>query len=116
MGYNLEFVLVKGLTHSVADRLSPYPKKEDKCLDLEDRIVPSVASKSLRTKQSGENPKDPHINKIASIAKSDEDYQYMIDAIRNKVPIKAIKESSELKQIQGQYDNFHSTTQVKETL
>ena len=30
----------------------------------------------------------------------------MIDAIRNKVPNKAIKESSELKQIQGQYDNL----------
>ena len=30
----------------------------------------------------------------------------MIDAIRNKVPIKAIKESSELKQTPGQYDNL----------
>ena len=62
------------------------------------QIDPSVASKSLRTKQAGENPKDPHVDKIASIGKSDKDYQYMIDALRNKIPIKAIKESSELKQ------------------
>ena len=78
MGYTLEFVHVKGSTHSVADRLSHYPEKENTCLDLEDRFIPSVASKSLRTKQSGKNPTDPHINKIARIAKNDEDYKYMI--------------------------------------
>ena len=64
LGYNLEFVHVKGSTHSVADRLSCYPEKRNKCLDLEDRFVPSVTSKSLRTKQAGENPKDPHVDKI----------------------------------------------------
>ena len=69
----LEFVHVKGSTHSVEDRLSHYPEKENTCLDLKDRIIPSVASKSLRTKQSGKNPTDSHINNIASIAKSDED-------------------------------------------
>ena len=106
LGYPLKFVHVEGLTYSVAERLSCYPEKENTYLDLEDRFIPSVASKSLRTKQSGKNPTDPHINKIASIARSDEDYKYMIDCIRNKVPIKSIKESSELKQIQGQYDNL----------
>ena len=91
---------MKGSTHSVADRLSRYPEKRNKCLDLEDRFVPSVASKSLRTKQAGENPKDPHVDKIASIGKSDEDYQYMIDSIGYKIPFKAIKERAELKQIE----------------
>ena len=43
LGYNLEFVHVKGSTHSVADRLPRYPEKENKCLNLEDRFVPSVA-------------------------------------------------------------------------
>ena len=78
LGYNLEFIHVKGSTHSVADRLSRYPEKKNKCLDLEDRFVPTVASKSLRTKQAGDNPKDQHIDKIASITKTDEDYQYMV--------------------------------------
>ena len=106
MGYPLKFVHVKGSTHSVADRLSCYPEKENTCLDLEDRFTPSVASKSLRTKESGENPTDPHINKVARIAKDDEDYMYMIQCIKNKIPIKSIKENSELKKIQGQYNNL----------
>ena len=103
LGYNLEFIHMKGSTHSIADRLSCYPEKGNKCLDLQDRFVPSVASKSLRTKQVGENPKDPHIDKIASVGKSDKDYQYIIEAIRNKIPTKAIKETSELKQIEGEF-------------
>ena len=73
LGYPLELVHVKGSTHTVADRLSRYPQKENTCSDLDDRFVPSVASKSLRTKESGENPTDPHIDKIARIAKMDKD-------------------------------------------
>ena len=84
LGYPLEFEHVKGSTHSVADRLSCYPEKENTCLDLEDRFTPSVASKSLRTKESGKNPTDPHINKIARIAKDAEYYKYTIECIKTK--------------------------------
>ena len=91
LGYPLELVHVKGSTHTLADRLSRYPQKENTCSDLDDRFVPSIASKSLRPKECGETPTDPHINKIARIAKMDEDYMYMVQCIRNKSPIKSIR-------------------------
>ena len=84
LGYPLELVHVKGSTHTLADRLSRYPQKENTCSDLDDRFVPSIASKSLRTKESGETPTDPHINMIATIVKKDEDYMYMIQYIKKK--------------------------------
>ena len=40
---------------------------------------------------------------IAKIAQSDNDYQYMVEAIKDKIPTKSIKEDSELKQIEGQF-------------
>ena len=49
LGYNLKFVHVKGSTHALADRLSRFPEKTNTCLDHEDRFVPPVCSKSLRT-------------------------------------------------------------------
>merc|ERR1711954_259000 len=45
LGYPLKFVHVKGSTYSLAERLSRYPEKENTCLDLENRFVPSVATK-----------------------------------------------------------------------
>ena len=56
--------------------------------------------------QVGDNPKDEHGDKIAKIAKSDEDYQYMVEAIKEKIPTKSIKEESELKQIEGQFESL----------
>ena len=106
LGYLLELVHVKGSTHTVADRLSRYPEGQNTCLDLDDRFTPSVASKSLRTKESGKNPTDPHINTIVRTVKEDEDYMYMIQCIKNKIPIKSIKENRELKKIQGQYNDL----------
>ena len=96
LGYPIELVHVKGATHTLADRLSRYPNKKNNCTDLDDRFTPAIASKSLRTKETGETPTDPHINKIAKIAKEDDDYMYMIQCIKNKIPIKSIKEDSEL--------------------
>merc|ERR1711954_37134 len=46
LGYNLKFAHVKGSTHALADRLSRFPEKNNTCLDLEDRFVSSVCSKS----------------------------------------------------------------------
>ena len=97
---------MKGSTHSVADRLSRFPEKNNRCLDLEDRFVPSVSSKSLRTLQVGDNTKDQHVEMIAKIAQSDNDYQYMVEAIKDKIPTKSIKEDSELKQIEGQFESL----------
>ena len=73
LGYPIELVHVKGATHTLADRLSRYPNKKNNCTDLDERFTPAIASKSLRTKETGETPIDPHINKIAKIAKEDED-------------------------------------------
>ena len=56
--------------------------------------------------QVGDNPKDQHVDKIARIAKIDEDYQYMVEAIRDKIPTKSIEEGSELKQIEGQFESL----------
>merc|ERR1711954_407191 len=84
LGYKLKFVHIKGSTHALADRLSRYPEKTNTCLDLEDKFVPSVCSKSLRTLEVDENPKDHHLEKIGRIGKSDKDYSYMAKAIKEK--------------------------------
>ena len=63
--------------------------------------MPVIASKSLRTKESGYTPPDPHVSKIAKIGKEEEDYTYMINCIKDKVLITTVKEGSELKKIQG---------------
>ena len=97
---------MKGSTHAIADRLSRFPEKKNTCLDLEDRFVPSVCSKSLRTLQVDENPKDHHLETIATIAQSDDDYKYMVKAIKDKIETKSIKEDSELKKIEGQFDSL----------
>ena len=68
LGYPIEMVHVKGATHTFADRLSRYPVKNNHCPDLEDRYVPHVASKSLRTKEAGNAPTDPHVTKLAEMA------------------------------------------------
>ena len=106
LGYNLKFVHVKGTTHAMADRLSRFPEKNNTCLDLEDRFVPSVCSKSLRTLEVDENPKDHHLEKIGRIGKSDEDYSYMVKAIKEKIDTKEIKEDSELKKIEGSFQSL----------
>merc|ERR1711954_622255 len=103
LGYNLKFVHVKGTTHAMADRFSGFPEEKNTCLDLEDRFVPSVCSKCLRTLQVDENPKDHHLEKIGRIGKSDEDYSYMVKAIKET---KEIKEESELKKIEGSFDSL----------
>ena len=92
LGYNLKFVHVKGTTHAIADRLSRFPEKNNTCLDLEDRFVPSVCSKSLRTLEVDENPKDHHLEEIGRIGKSDEDYSYMVNARKEKINPREIKE------------------------
>ena len=97
---------VKGSTHALADRLSRFPEKTNTCLDLEDRFVPSVCSKSLRTLEVDENPKDHHLETIGRIGKSDEDYSYMVKAIKDKIETKSIKEESELKKIEGSFDSL----------
>ena len=81
LGYNLKFIHVKGSTHAMADRLSRYPENNKSNVDLEDRFIPSVCSKSLRTLQVEDNPKDHHLERIAQIGKTDEDYAYMVKAI-----------------------------------
>ena len=106
LGYNLKFVHVKGTTHAIADRLSRFPEKNNTCLDLEDRFVPSVCSKSLRTLQVDENPKDHHLEKIGRIGKSDEDCSYMVNAIKVKINPREIKEESELKKIEGSFQSL----------
>merc|ERR1712081_79851 len=58
LGYPLTFILVKGSTHSLADHLSRFPEEGNTCTELEDRFVPSICSKSLRTLQVNENPKN----------------------------------------------------------
>merc|ERR1711954_285728 len=82
------------------------PEKKNRCLDLEDRFVPSVSSKSLRTLQISDNPKDHHVETIARIAQSDNDYKYMVKAIKDKIETKSIKEDSELKKIEGQFESL----------
>merc|ERR1711954_493042 len=106
LGYNLKFVHVKGSTHALADRLSRFPEKHYTCPDLEDRFVPSVCSKSLRTLEVNENPKDQHLEKIGKIRKSDEDYSYMVNSIKEKIDTKEIKEDSELKKIEGSFKSL----------
>merc|ERR1711954_284495 len=106
LGYNLKFVHVKGSTHALADRLSRFLEKTNTCLDLEDRFVPSVCSKSLRTLEVDENPKDQHLEKIGRIGKSDDDYSYMVSAIKEKINLKEIKEDSDLKKIEGSFQNL----------
>merc|ERR1711954_584689 len=96
LGYNLKFVHVKGSTHALADMLSRFPEKTNTCLDLEDRFAPSICSKSLRTLEVDENPEDHHLETIGRIGKSDEDYSYMVKAIKEKIETKSIKEESEL--------------------
>ena len=46
-----------------------------------------------------ENPKDHHLETIARIAQSDNDYSYMVKAIKDKIETKSIKDDSELKKI-----------------
>merc|ERR1712081_133426 len=113
LGYNLKFVHVKGTTHAMADHLSRFPEEKNTCLDLEDRFVPSVCSKSLRTLQLNKNPKDQHLETIGRIGKSDEDYSYMVSAIKEKVNPREIKEESELKKIEGSLQSL-SLYQTKE--
>ena len=81
LGYPIEMIHVKGATHTLADRLSRYPDTGNNCSDLEERFTPAIASRSLRTKQAGQTPQDPHIQKIAELAKEDEDYTYIIKCI-----------------------------------
>merc|ERR1711954_198595 len=107
LGYNLKFVHVKGTTHALADRLSRFPEKNNTCLDLEDRFVPSVCSKSLRTLEVKENPKDQHLETIGRMGKSDEDYSYMVSAIKEKINPREIKEESELKKIEGSLQSLY---------
>ena len=97
---------VKGTTHTLADRLSLHPVSSRHCPDLEDHFVPHVTSKLLRTKALGDTPQDPHVAKIAEIGMEDKDYQYMIGCIKEKVPITSVKEGSELKKIQGQFNHL----------
>ena len=66
-------VHVKGATHTLADHLSRYPNYKNHCNDLEERFTPAIASKSLKCKESGDSPSDPHILKIAEIGQKDED-------------------------------------------
>ena len=106
LGYPLQLIHVKGQTHTLADRLSQYPDKKNSCTDLEERYTPMIASRSLRCHKDGFTPDDPHIRKIARIGEEDEDYKYIINAIKEKLPISSIKKESELKQIQGQYSNL----------
>ena len=113
LGYPLELVHVKGATHTLADRLSRYPNKKNTCTDLDDRFTPSIASRSLRTKESGESPTDPHINEIAKIAKEDDDYMYMVKCIKEKSPIKSIKDDSELKKSKASTITYHYTKLMK---
>merc|ERR1711942_13814 len=103
LGYNLTFVHVKGTSHAMADRHSRFPEENNTCLDLEDRFVPSVCSKSLRTLQVNENPKDHHLK---TIGKSDDDYSYMVSAIKEKINPREIKEESELKKIEGSFQSL----------
>ena len=82
-----------------------FREKKNTCSDLDDRFTPAIASKSLRTKESGKTPTDPHINKIAKIAKEDEDYRSMIKCINDKSPIKSIKDANII--------TYHYTTLMK---
>ena len=99
-------VQLKGVTHTLADRLSRYHNTENHCSDCEERFSPIIASKSLRTKESGYTPPDPHILKIAEIGKTYEDYAYIISCIQEKIPIANMKKDTELKTIQAQYNNL----------
>ena len=90
---------MQGETGSVADRLSCYPNKKNTCTDLEERFTPHVASKSLRMKSAGSQPIDPHVKKIAKLGKKDANYEYMVDCIKQKTQINAIKADIELKKL-----------------
>ena len=107
-------VHVKGSTHTHADRLSRYPISDRHCPDLEDRFVPHVAAKSLRTKASGNTPQDPHIAKIAEIDMEDEYYKYMMKCMKDKVPIISVKEGSELKKHKVNSTTCHCLRLAKE--
>ena len=113
LGYPLTFIHVKGSTHSLADHLSRFPEEGNTCTELEDRFVPSICSKSLRTLQVNENPKDQHLETIGKIGKADKDYSYMVNAIREKINPREIKEDSEFKKIEGSLQSL-SLYQTKE--
>ena len=80
-------VLVKGVTHTLAGCLSRFPDKKKTCSELENHFTFMIASRSLRCKETGFTPEDPHIKKIARIGSEDPDYVYIINCIREKTPI-----------------------------
>ena len=106
LGFNLKIIHIKGSTHNIADRLSRYSEEEKSSIDLEERFAPTVCSKSLRTMQVEENPKDYHLDRIAKLGKEDMDYSYMVRAISDKIDTKEIKSDSKLKKIEGQYESL----------
>ena len=53
-----------------------------------------------------ENPKDHHLETIARIGQSDEDYSYTVTPIKDKIETKSIKGELEFKKIEGQFDSL----------
>ena len=91
LGYSIKVIHVKGKTHNIADRLSRFPEEEKSCIELEERFTPTVCTKSLRTLQLQENPKDYRLERIARLGREDPDYCYIITAISDKIDAKQIK-------------------------
>ena len=111
LGYNLQLIHVKGKSNAIADRLSRFPDKKNKMVDIEDEVVPSISSRSLRLQSTNPTLEDPHVAKVAELGKSDSDYQYVIDFIKNKKDITKVDKESDLFIIQGEYSllSIHNT-------
>ena len=103
LAYNINIVHVKGNTNAMADRLSCYPHQKLNRPDLDDRVIPQVASKSLRLKSSENKVDDPQ---VAMIGKNASDYKYVRFFLRDTLSINTVDKDSDFKNIDGDYNTL----------
>ena len=73
---------MKGETNYLADRISKHPNQIKDCPEFEGHNL-SVCNKSRQLMEADIEVSDPMLENIAKEALQDQDYQYMISAIKN---------------------------------
>ena len=99
-GYRIHIVNVKGINHTVADRLSRYPVSSQLAPEFNVN-PPEMCHKSLQLLRTGVYLKDPLLKRLSILAEKDEEYQDVLRELGAAMKSNDLRNDSPLKKKEG---------------
>ena len=104
--YAIQITHVRGETNFFPDYLSRNPTGDKEAPEITTFNSPSICNKRFRLLTSEVDVKDFYIQQVAEEASKDPDYISTVQAIRQWLGTKELKDDSEAKKMEGQWEQM----------